>query len=281
MDFDLNAGRIATGDPAPPSRKNTAEQGKYVLFATPSLGHQVSIDYFRSSIETSALLRDAGIGHTYTFEGGNQFIARARNWLVTDFLKNHPNASDLFFIDDDLGWDPYAALRILESPKDVVAGLYPEKCDGDHFPGELNFGEPGDGRFTVEDGLFLANYVPGGFLRIKRHVLELMAARSAVYKIATPQGFREEYDIFQTGACEDGQWWGEDYQFCQRWRAMDGKIWIDPDATFHHSGRKRWTGSVADQLRKLMDQMSADAASQAASVAEDVPATLDQKEVVS
>ena len=47
---------------------------------------------------------------------------------------------------------------------------------------------------------------------------------------------------------KDGRRWAEDYAFCRRWRALGGKIWIDPEARMLHAGRKEWIVRVADYL---------------------------------
>jgi predicted O-methyltransferase YrrM len=43
--------------------------------------------------------------------------------------------------------------------------------------------------------------------------------------------------------------WGGDYVFCRKWRALGGKIYIDPAMRFEHSGMETWTGSVGQWLR--------------------------------
>lgn len=236
MDLDINGGRAANGS-AP-----------YVIFATPSLAHSVSLEFHRAYLDTSAILAQANIRHGCIQVAGCIYVANARNRLVTHFLKDHPEATDLFFIDDDIGWTPDAAIRFMASTRDVIAGIIPHKADPLSFPVELDFT---DQQLTEQDGLFLAVTVPTAFLRIKRHVLEKMAEAAARYP--DPDGTGQElYNIFETGLC-DGKWWGEDNLFCKRWREMGGQIWVDPNVAFTHSGRKRYEGCLAASLRQFIE----------------------------
>lgn len=245
MDFELNGGRVDS-NPAP-----------FVIFATPTLNHQVSLDFHRSYIDTSALLSAQGIQHGCIQVPGVQFIARARNELVSRFLEID-GATDLFFIDDDIGWPPEAALRLLSYQQEVVAGLPPEKSDGNKFPGRIDFT---DEQFHLDGPLFRALLLPLGFVRIKRSVLAHMAAKSQPYPNHQPDGSTlTDFDIFHMGMGVDGEWWGEDYAFCNRWRELGGTLWLDPDITFKHAGRKTWTGSVAGVLAATIAGIQAQAA---------------------
>ena len=74
------------------------------IFATPSLDHRVTLDYLRSWTETIWLMSSKGIAAGRVDRGGDCFVAKARSKLVTDFLNQYPMATDLFFLDDDIGW---------------------------------------------------------------------------------------------------------------------------------------------------------------------------------
>ena len=241
MDFDLNGGRVSQ-----------ERVPSYVIFATPSLSHAVTMEFFRSYLDTSAALLSADIAHGCVQVGGCPFVDRARNQLVTEFLVQHPNATDLFFLDDDIGWPSAAVLRMLSRDEDIVAGAYPQKMDEVSFPVELDFA---GNNLTEVGGLFRALHAPTGFMRIKRRVLEAMAEKAPRYENELAPGISQmEYQIFTTGIGAEGKWWGEDYQFCQNAREMGFTIWVDPDIEFTHSGRKRFSGNLAATLRNWIVQ---------------------------
>ena len=217
----------------------------YPVFATPMLNHSVSAEFFRSYIASSQLLQRSGITHGFVQVLGDCYLAAARNRLVYKFFAEYPDATDLFFLDDDIGWtDPEAPLRLLLDDVDVVAGAYPKKQEKLEFP--IVMDESAGHLIKSPSGLFKALRVPTGFLRIRRHVLEQMAAVSPVYTQQMPDGSKAEIaEIFQMGV-KDGLWWGEDFDWCNKWRAMGGEIWVDPTIEFTHSGRKQWKARLWD-----------------------------------
>ena len=151
-----------------------------VLFATPSLDHRVCMDFFCSSLETQRLLMAAGIGQGYIQIGGDCYLAKVRNKLVAQFLA-HADATDLFFLDDDIGWQPEKVIEFLSRPEEVVAGIYPKKSDDLDFPVELE-ADAETGQLIERDGMVRASAVPTGFLRIKRAAIERLVAANGVFR---------------------------------------------------------------------------------------------------
>ena len=47
----------------------------------------------------------------------------------------------------------------------------------------------------------------------------------------------------------DGHRVSEDMNFCRRWRALGGRVWVCPETELTHWGRKSWTGRLADTLQ--------------------------------
>lgn len=213
-----------------------------VMFATPTLTHTNCTEYTVSLIQTLGLLK---IPYAYRVQAGDQFIAKARNKIATEFLASP--CTDLFFLDDDIGWPAHAVLKFLASPLDLIAGIYPKKSDTLDFPLELEV-DAATGTLIERDGLVRALGVPTGFMRIKRHVIEKLAAHAGTFLDIEAGVTREFTEIFRTGVGPDRFFWGEDYTFCQNWRALGGEIWIDPIIKFTHRGTKRWEGTLGDSM---------------------------------
>lgn len=219
-----------------------------VLFATPSYDHRVSYEFFKSSIETEWALTAAGIAHGYIGRGGDQFIAKVRNKLTTEFLVQYPMGTDLFFIDDDVGWPAAKVIEFLNRPEDIVAGIYPKKQETLDFPVELE-ADKATGKLIERNGLIRATGVPTGFMRIKRHVLEELVKHCGQFHELDADGTkRYHYALFRTGISEDGEFNGEDWTFCQNARAAGFEIWVDPNIPFTHRGNKLWSANLADHL---------------------------------
>lgn len=244
MDFDINGGRIEL-------TQKGSQSSRHVVFATPSLSHAVSLEFFTSYLRTIEMLRTAGISYSCIQLGGCQFIAKARNMLLTQFL-GFPDATDLFFVDDDIGWDPEAVVRMLNRSEDIIAGVYPKRGDPLHFPVELNYT---DHKLTANNGLFLALHAPLGFMRIKRRAVEQIVLEEKSWAEDNGDGTISDYfDVFQTGMGADGKWWGEDFAFCQKVATMGIAVWVDPDIIFTHAGRNTWTAGLASTLSAWVDQ---------------------------
>lgn len=223
----------------------------FPVFAVPCVSHSVTVEFFHSYMASSQHLTKCGITHACINVNGDCYLASARNRLVHKFFVEFPDATDLFFLDDDVGWtDPEAPARLLLDEVDVVAGVYPKKQEVLEFPVVM---DESLGHLTKSpSGLFKALRVPTGFLRIRRHVLEKMAASSPVYIQQMPDGSKSEIaEIFRMGAYGTGLWWGEDFDWCNRWIDMGGEIWVDPTIEFTHSGRKQWKARLWDSAMPL------------------------------
>lgn len=219
----------------------------HVVFATPCFSGTVAFEFMISTLHTAQALAAAGFNAGYIARIGDAYLSKVRNKLVTQFLYEYPNADCLFFLDDDISWPAHKVVEFINRPEDIVAGIYPKKGDELDFPVMLEF-DGTTGQPVIKDGLWRAIGVPTGFLRIKRHVLEKMAAESGVFLDGEINGVANYHNIFEMGMGPEGWWWGEDYAFCDKWRKMGGEIWVDPDIEFTHRGAKKWSNNLSQHL---------------------------------
>lgn len=166
----------------------------------------------------------------------NTYVQIARNILVWEFLKS--DSEILFFLDDDVSWNPEDVLIFLENKNDdIVAGIYTHKNDKENYPVVIKT----DDKFlplTRKDGLIHGLMIPFGFVRIRRNAIESMVNKYPELKYyETSDGdTKEYYDLFPQGL-EDGRWWGEDFAFCRLWNKIGGEIFIVPNIVLkHHYG---------------------------------------------
>lgn len=188
-----------------------------IFFGTPSYDKALSVDYTRSMIETAILLTKMGQEMTHYVKAGDCFLGKARNDIVRAFLAT--DATDLVFIDADVGFDAKALPRILSYEQEIVGGLVPKRdtaSDSTYHQNALTG--------VIEDGLFQALELPTAFMRIKR---------SAFAKLQMPY-FRAESSETE---------YGEDIYFCRRWTEIGEYLWVDSDITFTHRGSRAWTGN--------------------------------------
>jgi hypothetical protein len=206
-----------------------------VFIATPTYDEWVSYEYAASLLETGFYLGSNGIGLQHCILPGNPFLDMARNKLVEQFLES--DATDLLFIDADVGWDAKAVIRVLSHPQEVVGGLVPKRdpnSDATFHMGAMTgvMGEGCEGNF-----LFQSLEIPTAFLRIKRSAFE----RLQKHGVGTPI-----LPYFKIGH-KPGDF-GEDIYFCRRWIETGQYLWIDSDIKFSHRGGKAWKGNFYDHL---------------------------------
>lgn len=209
-----------------------------IFLATPTYSGNLSVEYVGSLLANLADLTARGIVPDVNFLPGLCYVALARNQQLSMFLDS--GASDLVFIDDDVGFPPDAIYRLLRHDREVVAGVYPQKRDDQRFPVRLL---PG----ACESGLLECEGLPTGFMRIRRDVIERMIERMPERVFVDLETGDRHYNFF---SCEQvGQtWWGEDYRFCQLARSIGVRLWCDPDIDFRHVGRNVWRGNLKVHL---------------------------------
>jgi hypothetical protein len=223
-----------------------------VCFGMPTFGANVNVKCVVSLLATQDLMLAQNIEYDMIVVSYGAIISKNRSLLIEAFLKT--DATDLFFIDSDVGFPPEALLKILERPEDLVAGVYPNKTEWqDDYPLRLMLDKKGTVVCSEDGKLVEAVRLPTGFMRIKRSVVEAMINAYPELKWIEKWRFSKQehvlYDLFRH-VDPDGRWTGEDYAFCDRWRALGGRMWVYPDIDFVHTGIKEWKGNYAQYLMK-------------------------------
>lgn len=216
-----------------------------VIFATPSTTHSVCLDFLNSAVETDRLMREKGCGVGHLQIGGDCYLWKVRSKLAARFLRDHPDATDLFFLDDDIGWPAAKVLEFLLRPEDILVGIYPKKSDQLDFPVEL-LAAP-DGMPIERGGLYRVGSAGAGFCRIKRRVLEQLAEKVAWFK-EIEHGTETAYPGLFSEGIVDGWAWGEDKYFFALAQQEGFEVWADPDIAFTHRGAKTWRATLSHHL---------------------------------
>ena len=174
-------------------------------------------------------LEAAGYDHELGWEVGCPYISAARAALLRRALD--AKADIIVFLDHDLSWKPGDLTRLIQTEGEAVAGLYRFKQPVVEYMGTI---EAGPDRYPIvreSDGALKAVRVPGGFLKIQRSTVQRIMRAHPELCYGDP--IAPHVDLFNHGAFE-GVWWGEDYAFSRRWRAMGRDIWVVPDLDITH-----------------------------------------------
>lgn len=248
-----------------------------IFLGTPMYGGACAGMFAKSVMDLSAVCVQNGINLITYFLFNESLITRARNYICDEFLRS--NATNLMFIDSDIGFNPQDVIAMLamqseESPYDVLCGPYPKKCISwekikqavdkgvadedpnqlDKFVGDFVF-NPVANQTQIPIGQPAEVSEGGtGFMMIKRSAFD-------TYKQAYPEksykpdhirtdhfdGSREIMAYFD---CEidkvSKRYLSEDYCFCQKARAIGLKVWLNPWMKLQHVGTFVFGGSLQD-----------------------------------
>lgn len=180
----------------------------------------------------------------------DSLISHARNVLVAKFMEH--DATDLLFLDSDVAFGPGVFSRLMTHQPEIVAGVYRAKCDEVRYPvAPIDGGALQD----TETGLLEVKHIPFGLVRIRRSAIEkLIAAEPDNWFYANNADRTKCHALFNT-EISDRTFWGEDFYFCNKWRAIGGRVYVDPEFRLAHvnSDGKSYAGSFAEWLRSHSD----------------------------
>lgn len=149
----------------------------------------------------------------------------AMNLAAAAFLKS--DCDRMVIIDGDIQFKPSQIDRLLSHDVPLIHGYYCKRVPGVEFALDTLDGKPPT---PGEDGLWRLKSAARGFSAWYREVFAMMESTS------------EEYDCAQTGVTARAYFktkvggHSEDYQFCERWRAIGQEVLVDPEVFVKHYG---------------------------------------------
>lgn len=206
-----------------------------VIIATP--GHSMCAEYVQSLMRTTQLLHERNISYTFTnaysslVHHARELTASGGGGSVLDPTHRGPlrNAryKKIFWIDSDIAWNPEDFLRLYESDKEVVTGVYLiadgslSSCMTEQYP----YGIPPP---LVRDckGLHEISGAGFGFIAIKYGVFESIARP---WFICMPQEVAP--GVIDTVS--------EDISWCLKVRQFGFKIFMDAEVRVGHIKPRR------------------------------------------
>lgn len=224
-------------------------QGIKVAVATPCYGNQVTVEYMRSLMTTCMAFQKHGVEVSLLTVTNDSLLPKARNAIVDAFLKT--GCDYLFSIDADMGWAAEDAVRLLAGARlgrhGIVGAAGRRKIDSLSFCARLI----ADSVHPIT-GLLEAETVGTAFLMIERRVLQDLWADDLAKGNCYLFGEAPIANVFE--CIVDGQhYWSEDYVFCRKYRALGGKIYVDPNINLDHIGNKAWSGRLSEAIQPLRE----------------------------
>jgi hypothetical protein len=109
---------------------------------------------------------------------------------------------------------------------------------------------------------------------MKRHVFEKLNAHPAVKPFNSDIGLPPELNVYMKTyfdtAVRENRYYSEDWTFCENWRDLGGKIWVDKRVLLRHTGTYVFDYATQDQLYKDLHALAMQ--NQAQSVVQAAPA---------
>lgn len=219
-----------------------------VWIGLPCYGGTMQVLTYKSLVHDMFRIAVSGTEVKVFDELGHADIYLLRAQIVANFLADK-DATDLVMIDSDVGWEPGGLMKLLSHDVDIVAGAYPKRQDPITFMFRSARDDGGELVGDSETGLIEVWGMPGGFMRIRRATVEKMVAHygaelnaldnwvpgGTVCRLFDPYWIRTE-----TG----NRVLAEDYAFCQRWRDIGGKVYMDASISMAHIGTKAYAGRL-------------------------------------
>jgi hypothetical protein len=171
-----------------------------------------------------------GIGMCVDVIPHDAFIGRARNLACKRFLAS--GATDLVFIDADVGFQVPDFALLMKQDVDICGGIYCFKKDDPGFP--ALYEQP----IERYGPLVKMIHVPGGFMRIRRKVLTRIMELDPENQYYD-NDHKALYNFFPFGP-HGSIWVGEDVGFCRQAKKHGFSIWGVEMPSLTHTGDKTW-----------------------------------------
>ena len=260
------------------------EKKPKVVILTPCYGSVCFVNYVFCIIKTKEVFKYYDIPLKIEFCKNDSLVTRARNNLVAKAMSD-VTVTHLMFIDNDITWDPVNIIKLIIANKPIVGGIYPlKKYNWEKLANDpeyikkmiekknnsrvknimdddllvqyslLNYNLNHIGNsIKIENNLTEVKHVATGFMMIKRGVIEKMSEAFPHTKYTDDVNYLEEhenryaYALFDCGV-EDGHYLSEDWLFCNRWKKIGGKVYIDVSINLSHTGIEQYNGSFLSTI---------------------------------
>ena len=265
-------------------RQYVEENKPKVVILTPCYGSVCFVNYVFCIIKTKEVFKYYDIPLKIEFCKNDSLVTRARNNLVAKAMSD-VTVTHLMFIDNDITWDPVNIIKLIIANKPIVGGIYPlKKYNWEKLANDpeyikkmiekknnsrvknimdddllvqyslLNYNLNHIGNsIKIENNLTEVRHVATGFMMIKRGVIEKMSEAFPHTKYTDDVNYLEEhenryaYALFDCGV-EDGHYLSEDWLFCNRWKKIGGKVYIDVSINLSHTGIEQYNGSFLSTI---------------------------------
>lgn len=170
---------------------------------------------------------------------GDALVGRARSINASYFLESEM-APFLIFLDSDIVFEPEELERLysdLKAGYDFIGGVYPVRGES-----QLAHYGLGDG-VTIDGKIIEVQFLSCGFTGISKRLLERLV-KELPLPILNEHDWARCYPFFETGRYIEEPYQiyiSEDWDFCNKVRAIGAKPFLDTSILLGHIGKKIYT----------------------------------------
>lgn len=230
--------------------KQISLAGRSLMIGIPAYDSKIDINSALNLLQVAGMAGQHGIKMQIAHISGCSILPKARNTLIARFIES--DCTDFLFLDTDVMFKPDDIFRLmgLATTKDIVGGIYPKKNKDSELAVDLVYSDAANPIIENEYGLYEAQHLPTGFMLIRRHVIEKMMNAYPELMYAEPSEQLVCYALFDF-QLKNHSYYGEDYTFCQRARALGIQIYVDP---YLELGHKMITEAKKEVMLDLYNQ---------------------------
>lgn len=225
-----------------------------VFIASPAFDGKVNVQFAIALADTNLYLTANKVPTQFHISVTGSLLVAERNRILKAFMES--DCTHILCVDSDIGWPAEAVGMLLQHNVDFVAGIYPARGLNKTFLFRPAYNENHSIAMNESKTLLKMNFIPAGFMLIKRCVIETMQKKyPELYFEPKNEQFKHEsgFAFFNTEIFE-GEFWGEDFVFCKRVRDAGFDIWVDPRIPFDHAGIK---GALVEVLTDNREKSNA------------------------
>lgn len=231
---------------------------KSITIATPMYGGICHNAYMKSLNSLQIMLKERGYIVNYCELSNESLITRGRNTLTEIFLRNGNDY--LLFIDSDQGFNADGVVKMIEEGVDLIGAAVPMKAINwervrlaakqdqqrlSSFTSIYNVNISTEQKQKLKENpikIVEVDYIGTGIMLISRNVFQKLKEFTPSYRsdqtnLAGIQYGETIYNFWRTEIDpKSRRLLSEDYNFCNMWRAMGGKIYLAPYIKVVHVG---------------------------------------------
>jgi hypothetical protein len=225
-----------------------------IHFAVSSLNGMITENTFLSFVKFSNAARQLGLEWSIETNSVTD-PSYNKNVVVAKFLSDKQN-THLMFVDSDITFEPWMVLRLLDRKVDFVSGLVPLKTLPIRWA--VNTFEEAEQNGELHE----ASNITSSFMLTARNVFEKLNAHPNVQKfkqgIEAEKNYVENLRTYFRDAVRQEVLQNDDWTFCENYRLLGGKIWVDKSIMLSQRGNLSFGAQTQDAILQVMGPLYVD-----------------------